>query len=141
MKSYCMELKQDVINRIKFAAPITMLMLTMLFERNILNGIVPVLSFYWFILIISFFVISTFIVGLSLYIYKLLNHHCGFCKTYWTKIKLQDIYVNDFVTQIGIFKWGLYLKVTQVMQRYKCQNCKQIKNRKVKKISFLGFNQ
>ena len=45
MKSYCMELKQDVINRIKFAAPITMLMLTMLFERNILNGIVPVLSF------------------------------------------------------------------------------------------------
>ena len=59
-----------------------------------------------------------------------------FFKTYWTKIKLQDIYVNDFVTQIGIFKWGLYLKVTQVMQRYKCQNCKQIKNRKVKKISF-----
>jgi hypothetical protein len=132
-------LKKSIKDRIKLAAPLTMLMLTIIFEREFLRKIIDVLSLSWFLITIGFFMIMTLLVAVSIYSYQYLNHKCKACGKCWMRIRTNDISVSSNVIKISLIQWYVFIRSERIVKNYKCRNCSHIEHKKAKRLSFVGI--
>jgi hypothetical protein len=131
-------MKQTTINRIKFAAPITMGMLTLLSERFFCSSTIALFSFEWFYFTIAFFAINTLMFSALMYNYKLLDHSCKNCLNQWSAVESSIISVSNSVFKINLLTRYLLLKVDKRFKTYTCGVCQNIEHKKSIAIKYIG---
>ena len=133
-------LAKGLKDRITIAAPLTMLMMTCLFERVILQNILTVASIHWFISVISFFLISSALVGFTTYFYLWFTHRCKVCKANWSRIRTGNICIETIVYRISLIQWALSVKADKIIKSHKCSVCNHIEHKKSTKYSLFSIN-
>jgi hypothetical protein len=132
-------LERSIKDRIKIAAPLTMLMMTTILERGFLREAIDVLSLHWFLITIGFFVITTALFSVSVYTYKYLNHKCKACGESWMRLRTDDISISSNVMKFSLIQWYIFIRSEKIVKTYKCKNCSHIEHKKTKRWSFVGI--
>lgn len=132
-------IKKTTIDRIKVAAPLTIGMLSLLFEHLIIDRVVTIFSIKWFCSIILFFTISTLMLAALMYNYKLLDHSCKSCSNRWSFIQSNIISVSNAVFKINLIVRCLLFKIDRKFKTYTCEVCKNVQHKKTTKIIFMGI--
>lgn len=135
------ELKKDTISRIKVAAPVTMVMLTFLFDRIILMKRLEVITIQWFLATLAFFAVSTLITASLMYYYKLSIHSCNSCGKQWVKVRSKDILISSLLYKISLLKWHAFLDVRKIVKVYNCKLCSSVQHKKARQLLFLGIKK
>lgn len=132
-------LEKSIKDRIKIAAPLTMLMMTVILERGFLRESVKVLSPHWFLITIGFFILTNLIVAGSIYTYKYFIHKCKACAGKWVRLRTDDISVSSNVMKISLIQWYIFIRSERIVKTYKCKSCSHIEHIKSQKLSFAGI--
>ncbi len=128
---------KNLKDKIMVAAPLTMLMMTLLFERIILQDITTFASIYWFLSVIGFFLISTLLVGYLIYIYIFIKCRCRTCNNKWSRIKTGNICIEAMIYTVSLIQWNILIKLDKIIQSYKCNICNCIEHKKASKYSLV----
>lgn len=134
-----MSLQKTTIARIKLAAPLTMLMFTVLLERVLLKDILAILSFSWFTFVIGFFVCSTIFTGVLIYTYQYFSHLCKACKEPWMRIRTPNILISSSFRSMRLFRWIAIFRINSIVKTYTCRSCTHIDHKKSKSIQLVKF--
>ena len=131
-------LQKTTINRIKIAAPFTVAMLSILFERHIIDHSVAIFSFQWFYSIILFYIITTFIVAALIYNYKLLDHSCNICQSRWSSIQSHIISVSHSIFKMNLITRYFLFRVDKKFKTYTCSVCQKVEYKQSRSFQFIG---
>ena len=131
---------KNLKDKIIVAAPLTMFMMTLLFERILLQNIMNVASISWFISVIGFFLISTVLVGYLIYICMFIKCRCRSCSSSWSRIMTGYISIEAMMYRISLMQWNILIKLDKIIKSYKCNTCNCIEHKKSKKYSLIKAN-
>ncbi len=132
-------IKKITIDRIKVAAPLTVGMLSLLFEQLIIDDAVIIFSFEWFYSIVLFFLISTFMMAALMYNYKLLDHSCKSCLNRWSSTQSNVVFVSSSILKINLIIRSFLFKIDKKFKTYTCRICQSIDHKKSTDLTFIGM--
>jgi hypothetical protein len=128
---------KNLKDKIIVAAPLTMFMMTLLFERILLQNIMNVASISWFISVIGFFLISTFLMGYLIYLYMFIKFRCRACSNSWSWMAIRCMSIESVVYKISLIYWNISIKVDKLIKSYECNICNCIEHKKSNKYSLI----